>query len=338
MLKLRTSVVALTLTATLACSNDTTVPSPLPPSGGGSGDTGSLSGTAVRHLDGSPLAGATVLHGNSAAITDAQGRFTLNGVPTSGAVGVVVNAPGHVFRRVVYQMTPNRSGVTIDVIRDAPPFDLFFYRQWVRDSLQSTSLQATKPWTVDPKFYFKTLLQDLNETVPDATIDRLVGIFANSVAELSGGRRKIGTVERGSAAREPMDGWVNVTFARNLGGFLGSSSVGGNMGTIALVYAPLLQSTPQNNPFGCESPLYSVADHEVTHTMGYWHTLDTVADSFSGSGCTGTGRPERTRLHSAVMYSRPTGNTDPDVDPASAAQSRAPAGSGPLTVVSCFRG
>jgi len=334
--KPRSFALVLALATTVSCSNDTTVPSLLPP-GGGSGDIGSLSGTVVRHLDGTPVQSATVLHGSSATLTDAQGRFTLNGVPTSGVVGVVVNASGHVFRRVVYQMTPNRSGVTIDIIRDAPPFDLFFYRQWVRDNLQSTSLQATKPWTVDPNFYFKTLLDDLDEVVPDATIDRLVSIFANSIVELSGGKRKMGTVERGTAAREPMDGWVNVTFARNLGGFLGSSSVGGNMGTIALVYAPLLQSTPQNNPFGCEFPLYAVADHEITHTLGYWHTLDVVADSFSGPGCTGAGRPERTRLHSAVMYSRPSGNTDPDVDPATAAQSRAPGTAGRLTVVNCFR-
>jgi hypothetical protein len=336
MTTLRALVVLLAALTAAACNDDPTIPTPLPPGDGSPGETGTLSGQVVEHLSGTPVAGATVLNGPSAAVTDASGRFTLNNVATSGAVGVVVNASGHVFRRVVFDMTPNRSGVTIDVIRDAPPFDLLFYRAWARDVLEASSLQATRPWTVDPNFYFKTLLDDVDETVPDETIDRLVGLFANSVLELSGGRRKIGTVERGTSPREPLDGWVNVTFARNLAGALGRSTVGGNSATMALVYAPALLSTPQNNPYGCEFYLYSIADHEITHTMGFWHTFDVVADSFSGPGCTGTGRPERTRIHSAIMYSRPFGNADPDVDPVTALQSTAP-GAAPSRVVACFR-
>jgi hypothetical protein len=332
----RVLVAFLAALSVASCTDDPTIPSPLPPSGGNPGGTGTLSGQVVEHLSGTPLAGATVLHGPSAAVTDANGQFTLNNITTSGAAGVVVNAPGHVFRRVIFDMTPNRSGVTIDVIRDAPPFDLLFYRAWVRDVLESETLQSTRPWTVNPNFYFKTVLDDVEETVPDAVIDRLVGLFANSITELSGGRRAIGTVERGASPREVLDGWVNVTFARNLSGALGRSSVGGNSGTMAFVYAPALLSTPQNNPYSCELYLYSIADHEITHTMGFWHTFDVIGDSFSGPGCTGTGRPERTRIHSAIMYSRPFGNTDPDVDPVTALQSTAPE-AGPQPVVACFR-
>jgi len=339
MRRLRLLAILLVAAGTLgvtACTDDPTVPSPLPPPSGGGGETGTLSGTVTGYFDQAPIGGATVIHGSSAAVTNASGEFTLNGVATSGAVGVVVNAPGHVYRRVVYDMTPNRTGVKIDVIRDAPPFDLLFYRAWARDIIESQSLLTTKPWTVDPSFYFKTVLDDTGDVVPDETIDRLVGIFRNSVAELSGGRRKIDRIERGVSPREPLDGWVNVTFAQNLGGPLGRSTVGGNSATMALVYAPLLQSTPQNNPYNCELYLYSIADHEVTHTMGFYHTFNVVEDSFSGAGCTGTGRPERTRVHSAIMYARPFGNADPDVDPASSAQLTAP-GSAYRPVVECFR-
>jgi hypothetical protein len=330
----RFTVAAVLLTAA-ACSNDATIPSPLPPPAG-SGDRTSLSGAVVGHLDPVPVQGATLVNGTVSAITNSSGQFTLNGVAASGAVGVTINAPGHVFRRVVFDMSPNRSGVTIDLIRSAPPFDIEFYRMWVRDSFQGTSLQPTRPWTMDPNFYFKTALDDVDEIVPDDVIDRLVSVMANSIQELSGGRRRIGTVERGVDAREAVDGWVRVTFARNLGGVLGRSSVGGNTGTIALLYAPLLVSTPQNNPFGCDFYLDGIADHEVTHTMGFYHTLDTIGDSFSGPGCTGTGRPERTRVHSAIMYSRPSGNTDPDVDPPSALTFRAP-GLAARPEIACFR-
>jgi len=329
-------LVAASALGIAACTDDPTVPTPLPPPSGGGGETGTLSGTVVGYFDRAPLSGATVIHGSSAAVTNAAGEFTLNAVPTTGAVGVVVNAPGHVYRRVVYNMTPNRTGVTIDVIRDTAPFDFTFYRAWVRDLAQSQTLAATKPWTVDPSFYFKTVLGDTGEPVPDAVIDRIVGIFSNAVVALSGGRRKIDRVERNPSTREQLDGWVNVTFVQNLGGALGRSSVGGNSGTINLVYGALLQSTPLNNPYDCEFYLYSIADHEITHTMGFYHTFDTIADAFSGPGCTGTTYPERTRIHSAIMYSRPFGNTDPDIDPASSAQLTAPE-PGFQPVVECFR-
>ncbi|HUF46972.1 MAG TPA: hypothetical protein VMM93_04090 [Vicinamibacterales bacterium] len=325
----------LVLLASAACSNDSTIPSPVPPPSG-SGDLTSLSGTVVGHFDAAPIGGATLVHGGVSTITNSLGQFTLNGVTASGAAGVTVNAPGHVFRRVVFNMSPNRSGVTIDLIRSAPPFEIEFYRMWVRDSLQSTSLQATRPWTVNPNFYFKTTLDDVEVTVPDDVIDRIVSVFANAIPELSGGRRQLGTVERGTTARDIVDGWVNVTFAQNLAGTLGRSTVGGNSGTMALLYAPLLISTPQNNPFGCDFYLYGIADHEVTHTMGFYHTFETIGDSFSGPGCTGTGRPERTRIHSAIMYARPSGNTDPDVDPPSALQSTVPGGLA-RREIACFR-
>lgn len=325
------------------CSSGGDVPNPVAPgSGGGGGGAGAgdgtLTGTVVRQLGGGPVSGATVIAGSAIATnTDAQGVFFLNGVATSGPLGIVVNAPGHVFRRVALSMTPNRTGVEIRAIQDAAPFSLDFYRMWVRDSFEGQSLQVTRPWTQNPNFYFQTELLDIEgEIVPDDVIDRLAGIFAASIPELSGGVRQIGTIERGTASREVIDGWVNVVFARNLGGTLGRSTVGGNSGTISLVYAPNLLSTPNNNPYDCEFPLYSVADHEITHTMGFWHTLDVFVDSFSGEGCTGAGRPERVRLHSGIMYSRPPGNMDPDVDPASALQSTVP-GPGTQPVVACFR-
>jgi hypothetical protein len=79
----------------------------------------------------------------------------------------------------------------------------------------------------------------------------------------------------------------------------------------------------------------SLADHEITHTMGYWHTQNVIVDSFSGEGCPGSPRPDYIRFHSSVMYSRPVGNKDPDLDPAPATAVQAPE-SGRRVVVSCF--
>ena len=130
--------------------------------------------------------------------------------------------------------------------------------------------------------------------------------------------------------------FVHELSTSEMAGVLGRSTIGGNSGTISLLYSPLLVSNPQNNPFGCDFYMYGIAVHEITHTLGFYHTLDLINDSFSGPGCTGTGRPERTRFHSSIMYSRPAGNTDPDVDPASGAQLVAP-GPFPGREIACFR-
>jgi hypothetical protein len=57
-----------------------------------------------------------------------------------------------------------------------------------------------------------------------------------------------------------------------------------------------------------------IADHEIVHVMGFWHTSDTFHDFHSATGCPGSGRPDRVRYHAAVMYSRPPGNQDVDND------------------------
>src|SRR5262249_3300205 len=99
-------------------------------------------------------------------------------------------------------------------------------------------------------------------------------------------------------------------------------------------YDPVQVSTSTSNPYNCSSIPLQVADHEITHTMGYWHTDNVLVDTFSGTGCPGSGRPEKTRFHAAVAYSRPVGNVDPDVDPSSSAHARA-SGAASHPVVLC---
>ena len=67
--------------------------------------------------------------------------------------------------------------------------------------------------------------------------------------------------------------------------------------------------------------------------MGFWHTENTLADEFSGAGCPGAGRPSYTLYHANVVYQRPVGNIDPDVDPVTSFHDVAPGGGRP--VVSC---
>jgi len=304
--------------------------SSLAPSGGDK--TGTISGTVVKYGSAAPVQGATVLFAGVGAITDAQGRFLLTGVPAAGDAVVTVSAPGHLLRGAALGLAGGVSSVTIDTIAETPPFSLEFYRQFVRDGFEQFSLRTTAKWTRAPSFYFKTTVETSGIVVPDATIDRIQEVFTRSVPELSGGRFQVAAFERGPDARPPAEGWVNVTFHDQLGVSFGTSSVGGNTGTIAIRFG--MVSTSTTNPYNCATPEVGVADHEITHTMGYWHTANVLADTFSGEGCPGT-RPDYVRYHAALMYSRPVGNRDPDIDAAGSSTLASTAAGRSRLVVAC---
>jgi len=316
-----TVVFLLTATATCGGNNETN------PLFGPSGlsRNGSISGTVVRYGDQTPLPGVSLLLAGVATTSDAEGRFTINNVPDSGSGAITAQPAGYVFRAAPFALAPQRTGVVLDVIQDASPFSLPFYRALVRNGYESTNMQPTKPWTVSPSFYVKTTVEGSTDVVSPAILEDMRRLFANSIPELTGGRLQLAAFESGTTARTAEPGWVMITFYSQLSVF-GQSTVGGNQGTMQLRY--FLSSNPNTNPANCFSPEIYVADHEIVHTMGFWHTPEVLSDSFSGPGCPGSGRPAHTRYHAAVMYARPAGNTDPDVDPPTAIRAQAPAGYG----------
>ena len=323
-------VLVLLAAIATACDNESPGPSLLPdlPTPG----AGTMTGTAVHYEGGAPLSGATVVLAGIVVRTDAQGRFTLNNVPEAGTASITVTAPGYVFRGAPFVLAPNRD-VRIDVLQDAAPFSLEYYRQWVRNGANATTFTTTRPWTVNPNFYLRRTMDDGTAVVPDSVIDEIRRVIAASIPDLSGNRIQMGVFEVGDVARPVETGWVNITFSAATS-FFGQSTVGGNSGTIHLRYFAGA-SNPITNPRNCSSAEVATIDHEITHTMGFWHTTQIETDSFSGPGCPGNNRPDFVRYHSAVMYSRPVGNLDPDVDPPGSAQTQS---RGPQAVVQCIWG
>jgi hypothetical protein len=301
-----------------------------PPVGGNT--SGTLSGVVTEHDGQGPVTSATVLFAGHATTTDSAGQFTLNGVPTSGTGVVTVNAAGHLFRGVAVTLGTSRNDLSFDIVRNAPPFSLEFYRAFVRNNFESAVMRPTARWTRPPNFYLKTTVEAGDDIVPDAVIAEIRRVIDGSVFELSGGMFRMGTFETGTVAREPADGWVTITFHASLGSVFGQSTVGGNSGTIDIRYG--MVSSDFTNPYGCLTPEVAVLDHEITHTMGFWHTREVFVDSFSGQGCPGTGRPAHVLYHASLLYSRPVGNTDPDIDPVDSAQRQA-LGVAPRPVVQC---
>lgn len=307
-----------------ACGGSAAPPAPtaLPPITG----PHSIAGILVSNQTRAPIAGATLtlLGGGpttSTVTSGPAGDFTFASVPVD-RLQLTVSAPGYLERVTALQVTGSRHDLMIDVIENAPPFSLDFFRQFARDSYDTPAgLARLLPWSTDPRFYVQTIVENSGEDVPAFVVEGIRRIFINAVPELSAGLRKVGAFETGPDARPNQPGWVNVSFVRDLthdgravGGLasLGPRSGGGY---IKVKYEPAWDEG--HILFGCESTMVVVADHEIVHTMGYFHTDTTGRDFHSGQGCTGAGRPDRVRYHAAVMYSRAYGNRDPDRDPIS---------------------
>jgi hypothetical protein len=275
--------------------------------------TGIVSGALVGNQDRQPIAGAQLRANGTTLLTNANGEFQLTGLP-EGSVQVELSGAGLVTRVTNLGVSGTRTNVTLDVIRDAAPFDLSFYRQFARDGTANpAALESLKPWTVAPSFYMRTVTDDTGEAIAPDVLAGVRRVVMNSVPELSAGRFSVAAFETGSDARAFQQGWVNVTFFRTFptSGAIGDANVGGNIGQIRLAY----DAARLEPRIDCDRWIVAVADHEIVHTMGFYHTGGSLDAVFNSVGCTGTGRAERTRYHAAVMYSRPRLNRDPDRDP-----------------------
>jgi hypothetical protein len=304
------------------------------PSGAGAGN-GTVSGSLTVYSGGPAVSGATVRLGNSASVSNTAGVFTLTGTPENGSAVVTASTPGFIFRGVAVALSPARSGVQLDLIRDAAPFSFTFYRMLVRNAAEGAQLETIRRWTMNPSFYFQQLTVDTSTRVPDDIIQAMQDNIARSIPELTGGQFSVAAFQKGDGPRDPAEGWVNVTFNRLIaGGFLGFSTVGGNTASITIRYDTTIPSNNSTNPYGCSSIPVAVIDHEITHTMGFWHTDNTLVDTFSGPGCPGNGRPSHTVYHAGIAYARPIGNMDPDLDPVSTAHVIASGGAS-RPVVAC---
>lgn len=299
---------------------------------------GRLLGTLVEYGTGVPIANATLLLAGVPAVSDRNGVFEFTNVPSTGTAVISVEPIGYLRRAFSVTLEPLRTGVVVDAVRDEAPFSLPFYRELARNGLEGFQFEATRRWTVAPSFYFNLITVGSGLRVTDETIAKLSDLFRRSVRELSHGKFEVAAIETGVTPRDPQDGWVLVTFYAQMAGF-GSATVGGNSGVMSLRYDPNTVSTPFTNPYNCESSVVAVADHEITHTMGFWHTTNVMVDSFSGAGCPGDGRPANVLYHARLVYERPPGNRDLDNDPETIHRALAPerARPSPGPAVVCFR-
>lgn len=280
-----------------------------------------LEGTVVRHRDGAPVVGARVAvePGDGIAVTDSLGRFEIAAADLGVTVRLVASAPGFLDRAVVLAAEAGEQ-LQFDMIQDAVPFSLEFYRRFARGVRPGESLtgMTLRPWTRQPSFYVRTVADDSGEAIPSEVLNGIERVFRATVPALSGGHARVEGFELGAEARPEQPGWVNVTFSNTPplprdpdDPVDGVATVGGNQGWIWIRY-PAREVAASAESQVCGHRILDVADHEIVHTMGFRHTANEF--DFRSEFCDGSSRTVPALYHSEIVYSRPPFNLDPDFD------------------------
>lgn len=218
---------------------------------------------------------------------------------------------------------------TVDLIPDAAPFSLDFYRQLVRGSIDQPQLQPLRRWSQPPLIYLKTV-DEAGVPIAGSQLNSTEQVLIQAASHYTGGRFGIGNVERGTGTREGQAGWVTIKWlAENSEQICGRATIGQSGGYIALNYL-------RGGSCSCGSLAIRprTVRHELGHAFGYWHT-DSTADLMSGAGVGGCDALLSTReqYHAAIAYARPPGSRDVDVDPASTPSTLTTRGAPPAIVI-----
>ena len=294
-------------------------------------NTWSVAGQVVATGTTAGVGGATLTPGWSltAVSADAQGNFQLGDVanPPSTPYPVALTANGFVEHDVwITWARGARSGVSLDMIRNAAPFSMDFYRQFVRGTYdQDGAPWPVLRWTTAPSFYVRTVDQNGRAIEPEV-LTRVYDAIRAAVPAFTAGTYSVAALETGTETRDQKPDWINVVILRdpNEHRVCGYSYIGANPGSITL----------NDDVCSCGSNKIpgAVTMHEVGHAMGFFHVSDrsSLMYPFVAGDCPAGALSPAESYHARVAYARPRGNTDPDKDPSSTGAFAARALSGPL--------
>jgi len=244
----------------------------------------------------------------------ADGAYTLSSStnPPTNPYRLTVSGPGIISRDLwIGWQNGARTGVTIEAIRDAPPFSAEFYRNFVRGTYDMEGAPyAVLRWIDSPRFYVKTVDQNGRAIEPEV-LQVVRDSIGRAVTAFSAGRLSVATLETGTETRPSTDGWIIVDILRdpNERSRCGFASVGANPGSITL-YNDLCSCGSNKIPG-------ALVMHEVGHAMGFFHVPDrnSVMYPYFVSSCPSGALSAAEQYHAAIAYSRPRGNVEPDNDP-----------------------
>lgn len=282
---------------------------------------GRLLDTAARQ----PLADAQIAPtwDLASVTTAADGSFSLSSSvnPPTNPYRVGITAPTIISRElwINWQSGP-RTGVTIDAIRNVPPFSLEFYRNFARGTYDMPGAPyALFRWMDSPRFYLKTIDQNGRAIEPEV-LQVVRDAIGRAVTAFSAGTLSVAALETGSETRPDTAGWINVFIRRdpNERSTCGYANIGANPGSITL----------NNDVCSCGSNKIpgALVMHEVGHALGYFHVPDrnSVMYPYLPGNCPAGLLSAAEQFHAAIVYSRQRGNVDPDNDPSSGRYITAP--------------
>jgi hypothetical protein len=276
-----------------------------------------VAGRVVDTVSGLPVAGAQIAPtwDLAAILTGNDGSFSLGAVPNppSTPYRLTVTNSGFVPREVwVTYQRGARSDVTLDVIRDSPPFSIEFYRQFVRGTYDNDGPHPVLRWNDPPRFYVRTVDQN-GRPIESEVLVVVREALMRAVPLFTANKLSVAALEMGVDQRNEAVGWINVDITRDPNERrCGFAFVGANPGRITLV----------DDRCGCGSNKIpgAIVLHEVGHALGFFHVPDdrNVMYPFAPGRCPPGELSPAERYHAAIAYSRPRGNREPDNDPSSA--------------------
>lgn len=284
-------------------------PTPTPPV-----TTYTLSGSLTATNGGDPLTAALDINGTAANAVG--GAFSIS-LPLSmtGPLAFTISGPSVLTHKAYVTGGASRT-VALDAIAQSGGFDLTFYRQLVRNALDSPgALRDIEVWHTPPAVYLQTIDQaghGVDPTLLDVTESNIRSAFFDWTA----GTFNNVQIVRGTDTRENASGWITIEWLNSDSDttYCGVAHMG-NGGHITFY-----ERTPGCRCAGQPAVSAAVVRHEIGHMMGFFHT-DSPADVMyyiADAGSCDAQVSVRERYHAAIALKRPNGNLDPDVDPSNA--------------------